>query len=445
MKRNPKSELFLKRRSSSGSVLRVPIQNPIFVLMKLVYDASQKVFSNALNLIKGFSPKLTQLVEGRDGVFDRLRRFRDSNNKKIAWFHVASLGEYEQARPVISEFKNTFPDYGIVVSFFSPSGYDHVAKKPQKQLDFITYLPFDTAANAKRFIQILAPSVGFFVKYDLWPNHILEAKKIDIPLFLFSATFRKDQPYFKKYGGFFKRTLFKLDAIFCQNEESYTLVESLGYPHARVIGDTRYDRVSETADNPTRFEELAFFDNGKPVIVVGSAWQEDMEILIPYINESEYCWIIAPHDIDVQKMEGWQKQIKKSSLLYSGWDKHQEEEILFIDNVGMLSSLYQFANIAYVGGAFGKGLHNILEPLAYKIPVLFGKVAKPHKFPEAVQSVNAGCGFEIPNFEGLKKTFDYLSDGKNYQKACENARQLVDKNKGSAHKIVSAVKENLSK
>lgn len=413
--------------------------------MKIVYDASQKVFSKALGLIKGFSPKLTQLVDGREELFDRLRRFRDSNNKKIAWFHVASLGEYEQARPVISEFKNVFPDFGIVVSFFSPSGYEHVDKKPQKQLDYITYLPFDTANNARRFIQILAPRVGFFVKYDLWPNHIFEAKKIDIPLFLFSATFRKDQPYFKRYGSFFKKALFKFDAIFCQNEESYELLQILGYQHASLAGDTRYDRVSETADNPTRFEELAFFESGKPAIVVGSAWQEDMEILIPYINESDFRWIIAPHDIDIQKIKEWQKQIKKPSLLYSDWQSHQEEEILFIDNVGMLSSLYQFAHIAYVGGAFGKGLHNILEPLAYQIPVLFGKVAKPYKFPEAKQSENAGCGFEIVAVDGLKQTFEYLSGKENYQEACLNARKLVEKNKGSAAKIVSEVKVRLKK
>lgn len=422
-----------------------PYKNPTFVLMKLVYDASQKVFSNALGLFKGLSPKLTQLVDGREGLFDRLRRFRDSNNKKIAWFHVASLGEYEQARPVISEFKNSFPDFGIVVSFFSPSGYEHVAQKPQEHLDFITYLPFDTAANAKRFIQILAPSVGFFVKYDLWPNHILEAKKIDIPLFLFSATFRKDQPYFKKYGWFFKKALFKFDAVFCQNEESYALLESVGYPSASVIGDTRYDRVVETAANPKQFAELSFFESEKPVVVVGSAWQEDMDILLKIINESDFRWIIAPHDIDIQKIKAWQKQIRKPTIRYSELQAHKGEEILFIDNVGMLASLYQFAHIAYVGGAFGKGLHNILEPLAYKIPVLFGKLAKPHKFPEGQQSVDAGCGFEIVDSNQLKHTFAYLSEEENYKEACKNAQLLVDKNRGSAAKIVAEVKSYLSK
>jgi 3-deoxy-D-manno-octulosonic-acid transferase len=409
-------------------------------LEKPLYDFSIRTFSKLADISKGTHPKLEKLVEGRKDLFEKLEEFRNDFKNPIAWFHVASLGEFEQARPVITEFRKRMNDYGVVVSFFSPSGYDVVIKRPQEDIDCITYLPFDTAGNAARFLKILNPQLAFFAKYDLWANHILEARDRDIPLFLFSASMRNEQIYFKSYGGFFRKILFSFDHIFCQNVQTQKLLESAGYKETTLAGDTRYDRVNVIAGNPKPFPELDPYFKSKPTIVVGSAWEEDMKLIVPMINKDDhYNWIIAPHDIDTGKISEWQQQILKTSAKYSELPTGKEVNVMFIDNIGMLSSLYQFAVIAYVGGAFGKGLHNILEPLAYGIPVVFGDLKKPGKFPEAEISELFGCAFQVKDFPGFQKTIQSLSEGKTYIQAQEGARKLMEENLGSAKKIMDKV------
>jgi 3-deoxy-D-manno-octulosonic-acid transferase len=350
------------------------------------------------------------------------------------------LGEFEQAKPVIAELKKRIPAFGIAVSFFSPSGYEPAQRRKQEHVDFITYLPFDTPNNSRRFLELLSPSLAFFVKYDLWANHILEAKKRKVPLFLFSASLREEQIYFKNYGRFFKNTLTSFDHIFTQNIHSQNLLTTLDFHEVSVTGDTRYDRVQEIAASPKLFPELAEFAGNKPVVVVGSAWQEDMDLLVPFINESAtFNWIIAPHDIDDVQLEKWRSQLHKPSAKYSKWDKAVKAEVLFIDNIGMLSSLYRFARIAYVGGAFGKGLHNILEPIAYGIPVIFGELKLSKKFPEAAISQDYGCGFSAPDLTALKTIFEQLEDKKQYLQACLASKKLVQDNIGSAKKIMDTV------
>lgn len=413
---------------------------------KPLYDLSLRTFSKLADISKGTHPKLEKLVEGRKDLFEKLEQFRLDFKKPVAWFHVASLGEFEQAKPVIGEFKKRFADYGIVVSFFSPSGFDHISKRPQVDIDFITYLPFDTPGNAKRFLEVLDPQLAFFVKYDLWANHILEARDRNIPLFLFSASMRDEQIYFKSYGGFFRKILFSFDHIFCQNERTQKLLESAGYQETSVTGDTRYDRVYEIAGYPKSFPELEPLFGDRPTIVAGSVWDEDMQLLIPLINESEhYRWIIAPHDIDALQISGWQQQIQKISLKYSELPTEKEVNVIFIDNIGMLSSLYQFAEIAYVGGAFGKGLHNILEPLAYGIPVVYGALQKPGKFPEAAISESFGCSFQVNDFKEFQKTVQTLSDKTAYQKAQIGAQKLMNENLGSSKNIMDQVVSILDK
>ncbi|WP_215223344.1 3-deoxy-D-manno-octulosonic acid transferase [Echinicola shivajiensis] len=415
--------------------------------MKVLYDFSVWAMSGMLQLTKGGKSKLARLVKGREGVFDQLQTFRNGFSGKIVWFHVASLGEYEQAKPVIAALKKTYADSAVLVTFFSPSGYENVIKKSQPNVDIITYLPFDTNSNVQQFLNIVKPEIVFFVKYDLWANYILEAKNRQIPLFLFSASMRKEQVYFQSYGGFFRKVLKSFDHIFTQNKQTEDLLRKIEVEQVSIAGDTRFDNVQAISENPKKFPKLESFVNGAPVIVIGSAWQEDMDLIIPFINKySQYKYIIAPHDIDQKVIDTWSKAINKSSIKYSEIKEAEldKKEVLFIDNVGMLSSLYQFAHIAYVGGAFGKGLHNILEPLAFRVPVLFGKLKKVSKFPEAAISQGAGCGFEIVDAASFEKIIVDLEAINAYKKAAKSADVLVRENLGSAQKIISGVKKSFN-
>lgn len=412
--------------------------------MNAIYDFSIFVFKGFLGLFYKFSPKWKKLVQGRESVFASLKKFVDGNRKEIAWFHVASLGEYEQSRPVIQEFKKVYPDWVIAVTFFSPSGFEHVVNKARPHIDFISYLPFDTPINAAQFVGTLKPKVVFFVKYDLWANFIFTIKRKNIPLFLFSASLRKDQMYFKNYGHFFRKVLRSFDHIFTQNQETVDLLKSIEYKKVSLTGDTRYDNVHATSQKPKKFPLIKSFVQERPVMVVGSAWEEDMELILPIIESfPKYKFIIAPHDVDERVIGDWQRRTLRSSVKYSEMESRgfNEEEVLFIDNMGMLSSLYQYARIAYVGGAFGKGLHNILEPLAFGIPVIFGNLQKKNKFPEAAISQSLGCGFEVKNTEELQKIVSEMEEGPTYQSARKSADELVKGNLGSAKKIIDHVQK----
>jgi len=413
--------------------------------MKWIYRIG--VFLARIFLALGalFSPKLNHFLSGRNNLFENLRQFKTQYPGRVAWFHVASLGEYEQARPVISMLKDSRPSLQVVVSFFSPSGYDHVIKKPQPEVNYITYIPLDSRANAMRFVNVLRPELAFFVKYDLWFEHILALKEAKVPIFLFSASFRPDQNYFRS-NGFFRSILVQFDYIFTQNRKSLDLLDTINYSNASYTGDTRFDRVVETSNNPKSFPELGQWTAGYEVVVAGSVWQEDMDLLIPRINEmTNYRWIIAPHDLGVEQMNLWISQLERPVSRYSEWDRGQQVEIIIIDNIGMLSSLYQFAKIAYIGGAFGKGLHNILEPLGFAVPVVFGNLKKSAKFPEAEECKNLGCGFEVSSAEELKEIFEKLDQQGFYSQSVSSARSWVKSNVGAAEKIVSMVNTLTSK
>ncbi|WP_057939516.1 3-deoxy-D-manno-octulosonic acid transferase [Algoriphagus resistens] len=385
--------------------------------------------------------KIRHFFAGRKNLFQRLVDFRYKNPGSLAWFHAASLGEYEQARPVIAELKRTNPAQLVVVSFFSPSGYDNVIEKAQPHVDFITYMPLDGKGPANKFVDMLSPDIVFFVKYDLWYHHIMAVKARQIPLFLFSAAFRSDQIYFRR-DGFFRNILFQFDYIFTQNQNAQELLRSIEYQNVSVAGDTRFDRVVQTAKNHKKFPELANWLGKKQTIVAGSVWQEDMDLLIPLMNaHPEYRWIIAPHDLNPEPMNRWADQLSLSALRYSQWDSKLAPDVLFIDNIGMLSSLYQFARVAYVGGAFGKGLHNILEPLGFGIPVIFGKLKKSLKFPESAESQEKGCGFEVSDTESLKEVFERLEEPGFYQKSADSAQNWVKMNVGAAARIIDKVEK----
>ncbi|WP_162416738.1 3-deoxy-D-manno-octulosonic acid transferase [Cyclobacterium roseum] len=412
--------------------------------MKLVYNLSMYFLDLVMKVGSRGSVKLKKAVDGRKGIFESLRDFRKKHPSPLVWFHVASLGEYEQAKPVIAAFKEKYPLWAVAVSFFSPSGYEQVVKKKQRWVDYFTYIPIDKASQAKKFVETLAPDLVIFIKYDLWANHLLEVKRRKIPSFLVAASFREEQVYFSWYGSFFRKILFCFHHIFTQNATSVALLEQIGYKNSTQTGDPRFDNVAAISLHPKSFPAIRESIR-QPVMVLGSVWQEDMDLLIPWINQSEDLqFIIAPHDLHAATMQKWQQAIQKTSLTYSEFERREDSrewQVLIIDNIGMLSSLYQFARWAYVGGAFGNGLHNILEPLAFGIPVLFGQVKRASKFPEAAISQQYGCGFPVQHKEDLFDAMNHLNQIAAYNQARQAAKKLLRDNLGSAEKTIAIIKK----
>ncbi len=406
--------------------------------MNVVYWLFTALSTRILPILGIFVPKIRHFVAQRENLFSSLSDFRATHTGPLTWFHVASLGEYEQAKPVIAALKVQEPSTWVVVSFFSPSGYEPTARKPQAGVDWITYLPLDRKAWADRFVTVLNPNRSIFVKYDLWYHHLQALKRRSIPTYLIAASFRPDQAYFSWYGRFFSRMLEQMDWIFTQNKLSIQLLDSLKITKASHTGDTRFDRVAATAAQPLDFPELKNWIQGRLTVVIGSAWEEDMELLVPLIqSKPEWLWIIAPHAIDVAVMDRWALALGVPTQKYSLWKGEQDSQILFIDNIGMLSSLYQFAHFAYVGGGFGKGLHNILEPLGFGIPVIFGNPRRASKFPEAAQSQLEGCGFPVSSFAELQECVHQLEQPEFYQKSSAAAQQWVNANLGAADRILA--------
>lgn len=411
-----------------------------FCGMKWFYRLVIFSIRGLLPLIAFFSSSVARFLEGRKNLFAKLNHFRSENRGATAWFHVASLGEYEQAKPVIEALKNARPELQIALSFFSPSGYNQLAKKKPDLIDFISFIPLDGKRNAETFVKTLNPELVFFVKYDFWYHHIQAIKRLGVPLYLISASFRSDQIYFSRLS-FFQNLVKSFDAIFTQNQQSIRLLESIGYSKGILAGDTRFDRVIDTADHPKSFPEFTNWARREKVLVAGSVWEEDMRLLIPEINSNpQFRWIIAPHSLDPEPMQKWMSEIEPKCILYSDWDKLDTDvSVILIDNIGMLSSLYQFGTVAYVGGAFGKGLHNILEPIGFKIPVIFGRLKRKEKFPEAEQSKQEGCGFEVNDSAELSNILKSLEDPKTYVESKEAANRWLETNQGASERILNEV------
>ncbi len=406
--------------------------------MNAVYTLFMELSTRILPILGVFVPKIRHFLAQRKDLFASLTDFRAAHPGPLTWFHVASLGEYEQAKPVIAALKAKEPETWIVVSFFSPSGHEPTSKRLQAGVDFITYLPLDRKSWAERFVGILQPSQSIFVKYDLWFHHLQALKKRAIPTYLIAASFRSEQSYFAWYGNFFRRMLAQMDWIFTQNEASIQLLASLKITKASLTGDTRFDRVAATAAQPLDLPVIKNWIQGRPTVVIGSAWEEDMNLLIPLIqSKPDWLWIIAPHAIDAAVIDRWATSIGAPFQKYSQWKEEQSHRILFIDNIGMLSSLYQFAHIAYVGGGFGKGLHNILEPLGFGAPVIFGKLRRASKFPEAAQSQVEGCGFAVANAQELQEVVAKLEKTEFYSQSVAAAQNWVKANLGAATRITN--------
>ena len=383
---------------------------------------------------------------GRRDWYQKLRNKLAGNTASIVWFHAASLGEFEQGRPVMEAFREQYPAYKILLTFFSPSGYE--VRKNYTGADFIVYLPADTPDNARAFVSLVKPQLVFFIKYEFWANYLHELRAAKIPIISFSAIFRPNQLFFKPWGGFYRELLTCFDHILVQNQESEQLLRSIGITQVTRAGDTRFDRVAQVAIARKDIPIVANFKTNdgevsQPLLVIGSAWQADMDVLIPFLNSFDQPLkvIIAPHEIHNDEIERWRSQLTKPSVRYSELVKqpanqtYKRANFLFIDNIGMLSSLYQYGEFAYIGGAFGKGLHNILEAATFGVPIFFGP--NYGKFQEAIELIQEGGAFLVQDTPSLTDAFQ--NQYADRTEAAQVSRDYVQRNIGATAKVMNVV------
>jgi len=362
-------------------------------------------------LVKGaayFSPKIKLFVAGRKTVFATLSQHLSPEDKTI-WFHAASLGEFEQGLPVMEQIKLQYPTHKIVVTFFSPSGYE--VRKNNNVADVTVYLPLDTKANAETFLRLVHPDLVFFIKYEYWPNYLKALKSAGIPTYLISGIFRENQAFFKWYGGFYREALKRFAYFFVQNEGSKLLLQRLGYQNVAISGDTRFDRVVSILERDNRLDFMAQFKNGQPTVVIGSSWPKDEALLVDYINQSasDVKFVIAPHNIKAEQIQALRQAITKPTVLFSEQDGKDlaNYPVFIIDTIGLLTKIYSYADIAYVGGGFGHpGVHNLLEPATFGIPIVLGP--NYSHFAEATALVQLEGCLSIKNQEELQDAFALL-------------------------------------
>ena len=390
-----------------------------------------------IKIIALFNSKLELFVKGRVGIFDFLAE-EISDNDKIIWFHTASLGEFEQGLPVIEQTKREFPSHKILVTFFSPSGYE--VKKNTTAAAIVCYLPLDTTYNAKQFLKIVKPELAIFVKYEFWPNYLSALKKENVPTLLVSGIFRESQAFFHWYGSFMRKSLQTFDHFFVQDENSKKLLESIDIKNVTVSGDTRFDRVSEILERDNTLAFLEEFKQDKLCFVAGSTWPEDETLLKDYINNDASAaikYVIAPHNIKGGEIEKLKASLDKKTILFSEIAEKNlaDFEVLIINTIGLLTKIYSYADIAYVGGGMGvTGLHNTLEPAVFGIPVLIGKNYKG--FIEAENLVGIGGVISVNGKKEFKKEFDYLINNELILNDLgEKNKNFRNKNKGAKIQI----------
>jgi 3-deoxy-D-manno-octulosonic-acid transferase len=376
--------------------------------MLFLYNFLLLFASQIVKLLALFSPKIKLFVEGRKTVFQSLESKISSSDKTI-WFHAASLGEYEQGLPVMEKIKKEFPNHKIVVTFFSPSGYE--VRKNNSIADACVYLPLDTKSNAQKFLKLVHPDLVFFIKYEYWPNYLNELKKLNIKTYLISGIFRENQAFFQWHGGFYRNALKAFDYFFVQNESSKLLLQKIGYKNVKISGDTRFDRVVSILERDNSLDFIKQFKNNTITIVIGSSWPKDESLLVNYINQTNVNvkFIIAPHNIKVEQIQELKNSITKKTILFS--EKENKDlssyDILIVDTIGILTKIYSYADIAYVGGGFGNpGVHNILEPATFGIPIIVGP--NYSHFAEAAALVHQEGCISITNQNELNDTFSNL-------------------------------------
>lgn len=408
--------------------------------MVFLYKVFIRLYPFIINIVSPFNPKAKLWLKGRKGVLKKMQKEIDPAHPLI-WIHCSSLGEFEQGRPLIEKIRNNYYSYKILLTFFSPSGYE--VRKNYDGTDYVFYLPMDSRENAIKFIEIAKPCLILFIKYEFWYYYLQEAKKRNIPLLLISGIFRKNQPFFSKYGSFHRYLLSRFTHFFVQNKESFSLLQTIGITNnVTISGDTRFDRVIEIAEQFRPIPAIEEFCQGSDVIVAGSTWTEDDKSISHYANtNNKVKFVIAPHDISKQRLNECLK-LYRNSVLFSKLNTLSasiEINTIIIDNIGMLSRLYKYAIISYVGGGFGaEGVHNVLEAAVYGKPVVFGPVYK--KYIEAIELVSNGGGFSVDNVLALASKFDeLLKKDQNYLSACHAASDYVCNNKGATGTVLQFI------
>ncbi|PKB42362.1 3-deoxy-D-manno-octulosonic-acid transferase [Cellulophaga sp. RHA19] len=409
--------------------------------MHLLYNIVVHIASFLVKVIANFNPKIKLFVQGRKDIYKRLEKSIHKTDNVI-WIHTASLGEYEQGLPIIEKTKEEYPTYKIVVTFFSPSGYE--VKKNDDIADAIVYLPLDTLKNAKKFIAAVNPKLAIFVKYEIWPNHLKVLKEKQTPTLLVSAYFKKEQSFFKWYGGFMRKSLTAFTHFFVQDNHSKELLKNINYNNCTIVGDTRFDRVSKILEQDNTLDFMSSFAQNKTCVVAGSTWPNGQLFLSTYINNTtveNVKFVIAPHNIIDSQIQELKKSIQKKVVLFSEINGRDISsfEVLIIDTIGILTKVYSYANIAYVGGGFTKGgLHNTLEPAVFGVPIIIGPIYKG--FKEAEDLVQLKGILPTANQNEFTDTLNQLILKKEYYNTTAVInKNYVAKNIGATEKIASYI------
>lgn len=412
--------------------------------MFFLYNLFIRVYTGLICAASLYNKKAKRWVNGRKNLFRHIQSVIDKDQKYV-WFHTASLGEFEQGRPVIEAFRKQYRQYKIVLTFFSPSGFE--VRKDYTGADHIFYLPADTKKNASHFLYLVRPQMVFFVKYEFWFNYIQQISKREIPLYFFSVKFRPNQHFFAWYGGWFRDNLKKIDHIFVQDEASLKLLQSIGYDMASISGDTRFDRVLSVATQKKPFPLVQLFAENTKVMVAGSTWPPDEEMLIRLINKNTHGlkYIIAPHEIDPSRIAAFQAGITLNSVKFSEATEENmvNAQVLIIDNIGILLHLYQYADFSYIGGGFGKNVHNILEAATFGVPVVFGP--NYHKFQEIIDLIELGGAFPVNNCSEFETALLKLHNEDAFREKCSGiCRNFVSSSAGATEIILKKVAADLN-
>jgi 3-deoxy-D-manno-octulosonic-acid transferase len=406
--------------------------------MRIIYKFGIQVYFLLVILAAPFHIKARRWLKGRRGIWRRIKKSLPEDKKgPTYWFHCSSLGEFEQGRPIMEAIREKDPDCFIILTFFSPSGYE--LRKNFRIANVVTYMPLDTRYNAWRFMNLVKPDAAYFIKYEFWYYFLRTLFKKKVPTYLVSAKFRRDQAFFKWYGLWYRKFLHFFTHFYVQDETSRKLLGLLGFKNVVVAGDTRFDRVYQIAQQSRDYSEINDFRGNKTVIVAGSTWEKDEDLLLDFINQSDESvkFILAPHEISSRKIYRLMEHIDLPVVRFSDEDKggYSRAKVLLIDTIGHLSSIYKYGHIAYIGGGFGKGIHNTLEAATYRLPVVFGP--NYQKFLEAREMLEQGAAFSIESYHELKNAFSNLLDNSTYLNECSHkAKEYVHSRLGATQKIV---------
>ncbi len=400
------------------------------------------VYSIAAWLISPFNAKAKKFFKGRKGLLEGIKVAFSQNRQPVAWFHCASLGEFEQGKPMMEAYRKHHPDHQILVTFFSPSGYEQ--RKNTEAADYVFYLPMDTRANASRFLDIVQPVVVFFVKYEFWYHYLNTINNRNIPLYNVSGLFTPRHAFFKPRAHFQRKMLSFFNHFFVQDQQSNDLLRGIGIENVTVSGDTRFDRVLQTISNPDHYEEVIKFKGDSTLVIIGSCWPEDMDVLFDFINTSDsgVKFLVVPHSIEDSNVRNLEKGLTVNSSRWT--DERQDktsDKVLIINTIGMLSSLYQYGDLAYIGGAFRDGVHNILEAVAFGLPVIFGN-KNLDKFPETLELMELGGAFSIADKNEASDILNELvNDVQSREKASEICKRYVKDKTGATDIIIKHISQ----